>query len=190
MSDFGIEINPRLGERGISTGLAAAFRNRLTEQTIAVDVGASVTKADISRGGFTIPEIPLVPDRLGSFLDDRPIVSTKVVAQTIAPGTAVAVGTTIDIVLTATRDLPVAVIPNIHDSFATMTMAQLHERFAADTRVRDVLRTKATAEDLSTDDVAFLTAVLQEHDVPVGNAPGETVASAFTALQAAFTFQG
>jgi hypothetical protein len=185
MTDFGIEFEPR---RGLPT--LASFRNRPTEQTIAVDVGASVTKAEISRGGFTIPEIPLAPDRLGSFLDDRPIVSTKVVSQTIAPGTAVAVGTSVDIVLTATRDLPVAVIPGIHDAFATLTMAELHDRFAADTRVRDVIRTKATAADLTTDDVALLTTVLQQQNVPVGNAPGETVASAFTALQAAFTFQG
>ena len=188
MSDFGIEFNPRLG---ISTGLAAgAFRNRPTEQTIAVDVGASVTKADISRAGFNIPEIGVLEDRLGSFLDDRPVVATKVVSQSIAPGTAVALGTAIDVVLTATKDLPVAVIPGIHNAFATLTMAELHDRFVDDTRVRDVLRTRATADDLTTDDVALLTTVLGQQNVPVGNAPGETVGSAFTALQAAFTFQG
>jgi hypothetical protein len=185
MSDFGIEFNPRLG-----TPLTATFRPRPAEQTVAIDVGASVTKADISRGGFTIPEIPVVPDKLGSFLDARPIVSTKVVSQTIEPGTAVAIGTAVDIVLTATRDLPVAVIPGIHNAFATLTMAELHERFADNLQVRDVLRTKATPADLTNDDVALLTTVLQQQNVPIGNAPGETVGSAFTALQAAFTFQG
>jgi hypothetical protein len=185
VSDFGIEFEHRPALPALAT-----FRNRPAEQTIAVDVGASVTKADISRGGFTVPEIPLLPDRIGSFLDDRPIVSTKVVSQTIAPGTSVAVGTSVDIVLTATRDLPVAVIPGVHHAFATLTMAQLHDQFATDTRVRDVIRTKATAADLTTDDVALLTTVLEEQHVQVSNAPGETVAAAFTALQAAFTFQG
>jgi len=50
-------------------------------------------------------------------------VQTKVVTQTIAPGTSVAVGTTIDVVLTRTADLPVAVIPGIHVAFQTETMA-------------------------------------------------------------------
>jgi hypothetical protein len=187
---FGFEVTPRIAALNLNPGVAAsAFRTRLPEQTIPIDVGASVTKADNSRGGFTIPEIPLLPDRIGSFLDDRPVVSTKVVAQTIQPGTAVAVGTTVDIVLTSTRDLPVAVIPGIHQAFAGLTMAQLHDQFAADTRVRDVLRTRGSVADLTTDDVSLLTTVLAQQNVPVSNAPGETVSSAFTALQAAFTFQ-
>lgn len=188
MTDF-LDFTPR-GGKSLTAGLAAAaFRNRAAEQTIPVDVGASVTKAEISRGGFTIPEIPLIADKIGSFLDDRPVVSTKVVNQTIVPGTAVAVGTTVDIVLTATRDLPVAVIPGIHKNFAALTMANLHEQFSADTRVRDILRTRATVKDLTGDDIASLTAVLQAQQIPIGNAPDDSVASAFTALQAAFTFQ-
>ena len=190
MTEFGIE-NATL--RGLSAlrgaATAAAFRNRALEQTIAVDVGASATKAEISRGGFAVAEIGVLPERIGSFLTDRPIVQTKVVTQTIAPGTAVAAGTTIDVVLTVTRDLPVAVIPGIHEAFSGLTMAQLHDQFATDTRVRDILRTKTDVSDLNTDDIASLTTALQAQNIPVSNDPGQTVASAFTAIQAAFTFQ-
>lgn len=189
MSDF-IGIEGPAGRKPSTAALGATFRNRLTEQTIAVDVGASITQADISRGGFTLPEIAVIPENLGSFLDDRPVVSTKVVSQSITPGTAVAVGTAVDLILTPTRDLPVRVVPGIHHAFADLTMAQLHEQFATETRVRDILRTKATPSDLTGDDIASLTTVLQGQNVPIGTAPGETVAAAFTALQAAFTFQG
>ena len=187
MSEFGAFD---LGVRGIRSSLgAAAFKSRVSEQVIAVDVGASATKAEISRGGFTLPEIPIVAERIGSFIDNLPIVQTKVVSQTIAAGTAVAAGTAIDVVLTVTRNLPVDVIPGIHQAFNGLTMAQLHAQFADDTRVRDIVRTKSATE-LTTDDITALTTALQAQNVAVSNTPGQTVGSAFTALQAAFTFEG
>lgn len=188
MSDFGFEL-PLVG--GLKPALmGTAFRNRVDTQTIAVDVGASTTKAEISRGGFTIAEIPVKIEGITSFLDDRPVVATKVVTQSITPGTAVAIGTAIDLVITSTADLPVRVVPGIHKAFEADTMASLHEKFASDTRVRDILRTKSTPADLTGDDIASLTTALADQHVTVGTNVDETVASAFTALQAAFTFQG
>jgi hypothetical protein len=188
MSDFGFDIPRVEGMKSAFTG--AAFRNRVDKQTIAIDVGASSTKAEISRGGFTIAEIPVNLEGITSFLDDKPVVATKVVTQNIAPGTAVAIGTAIDLVITSTADLPVRVVPGIHHAFENLTMAQLHSRFADDTRVRDILRTKSTPADLTSDDISSLTAALADKNVVVGTGAGETVGSAFTAMQAAFTFQG
>jgi hypothetical protein len=168
---------------------ATAFRSRVSEQKIAVDVGASTTKAEISRGGFSIAEIPISPEVIGSFLDARPIVATKVVTQSIAPGTAVAVGTAIDLIITSTADLPVRVVPGIHQAFTNLTMAQVNDQFAADPRVKDILRVRSKPADLTTDDVAVLTSVLQSNNVPVSNEANQTVGAAFTAIQAAFTFQ-
>lgn len=178
----GISKSPLLG--------ATAFRNRVAEEKIAIDVGASVTKAEISRAGFSVAEIPISAELIGSFLDARPVVATKVVTQSIAPGTAVAVGTAIDLIITNTADLPVNVVPGIHHALAGLTMAQVNEQFASDARVRDILRGRSSAADLTSDDVAVLTSVLQSHNVPVSNDPNQTVGSAFTAIQAAFTFQG
>lgn len=168
---------------------AAAFRNRVSEQKVAIDVGASTTKAEISRGGFSIAEIPISAELIGSFLDARPIVATKVVTQGIAPGTAVAVGTAIDLIITATGNLPVRVVPGIHQAFTNLTMAQVNDTFATDPRVKDILRARSKAADLSNDDIAVLSTVLQANNVPVSNDPNQTVGAAFTAIQAAFTFQ-
>jgi hypothetical protein len=188
MSDFGFELP--LVTRIKPSLMGTSLRNRVDTQTIAIDVGASSTKAEISRGGFTIAEIPVNLEGITSYLDDKPVVATKVVTQNIAPGTAVAIGTSIDLVITSTADLPVRVVPGIHHAFESLTMAQLHAQFADDTRVRDILRTKATPADLDSDDIASLTAALADKQVTVGTGVGETVASAFTAMQAAFTFQG
>jgi len=191
MSDFGnINFGRPIGEFEEGVGAQfGTFRNRGTK-TIAVDVAASETKAEISRGGFTIPELTINPEIVGSFLDDLVLVSTKVVTQTIAPGTAVAVGTSIDVVLAETRNLPVAVIPGIHQQFADLTMAELHQNFTGVQAVRDLVRTKGSAADLNADDISVLTSALADQQINVSSTPGETAASAFTALQAAFTFQG
>ncbi len=188
MSDFSFESPV---ERGLKRAVAdPVFRNRPVEQTIAIDVGASTTRAEISRGGFTVAEIPVDVEGIATFLDARPVVTTKVVSQSIAPGTAVAIGTAIDMVITSTSDLPVRVVPGIHRAFGNLTMAQLYEQFAGEARVRDILRTRSTPAELTSDDIASLTTVLQSKNVQVGTGTGETVGSAFTALQAAFTFQG
>jgi hypothetical protein len=182
MSDFG-EFVPLRFESPFNLARAN------TERKVAIDVGASTTKAEITRGGFALPELSILPEIIGSFLDDRIIVRTKVVTQTIAPGTSVAVGTTIDVVLTQTNDLPIAVIPNIHTAFVGNTMAEVHSRFADKAVVRDILRTKGSAADLTADDRAALRTELEAERITIGNAPGQTVDDAFTALQAAFTFQ-
>lgn len=184
MSDFG-EFFPIRAEGLVNT----SFANRTAERLVPIDVGASTTKAEISRGGFALPELTVQPELIGSFLDDLTIVQTKVVTQTIAPGTSVAVGTSIDVVLTQTNDLPVAVIPGIHVAFEGDTMAQLHDRFAESAVVRDILRTKTSPAELTNDDRTALRGALEAEQVTVGSAPGETVDNAFTALQAAFTFQ-
>jgi hypothetical protein len=184
MSDTGGFIPFRL-----EAGFNAPFTARAAERTVPIDVGASTTKAEISRGGFALPELLVQPELIGSFLDELQIVQTKVVTQTIAPGTSVAVGTSIDVVLTQTADLPVAVIPNIHVAFQGDTMAQLHNRFADSAVVRDILRTKTSPAELTNDDRIALSGALAAQQVTVGSAPGQTVDNAFTALQAAFTFQ-
>ncbi len=117
------------------------------------------------------------------------VVQTKVVTQTIAAGTAVARGTAIDVVLAPTSNLPIDVIPGIHQAFSGLTMAQLHDQFANIAEVRDLVRTRTDPSQLTAGDLESLTTVLQNNNVQVGTGAGETAQSAFTAIQAAFTFQ-
>ena len=147
-----------------------------------LDVGASATKAEISRGGFTLPEIAVRPDRIECYLDDRPIVQTKVVTQTIAAGTAVAQGTAIDIVLTRTDDLPVAVIPGIHTAFTNFTMAAAARPSSPQMpAVRDLVRAKTDASQLTAAETATADDRAAANNVPIGVNQDETAAAAFTA---------
>lgn len=166
---------------------AAADLSRASS-TVFVDVAEEPTRAEVTRGGIPVGEIAVNPEIIGSFLDDLVVVQTKVVTQSITPGTAVARGTAIDISLANTRDLPVAVVPNVHVAFQDLTMAQLNDRFAGNAAVRDIVKRRTSAEDLTATERASLTQAFQAADVPIND--DNPVEAAFAGVKAAFTFQG
>ncbi len=185
MSEFSLfPIESALTKRRPPTA-AAAFERATT---VFVDVAETPTRAEVSRGGFAVGEIAVNNDLIASFLDDLVVVQTKVVTQTIVPGTAVARGTAVDVVLASTGNLPVRVIPGVHAQFAELTMSQLHAQFSDNSVVRDLVRRRTNPDDLTPTEQESLTAVMQANNVAID--ADNTVGSAFTALQAAFTFQG
>jgi hypothetical protein len=179
----GVTSSPSFAELAGAAPVAAARGS-----TVFVDVGEQATRAEVSRGGFALGEIAVNQDLLASFLDDLVIVQTKVVSQAVLAGTAVARGTAIDVVLANASDLPVRVIPGSHAAFETLTMAQLHGQFAESSPVRDLVRRRTSAEELTTAERETFTTAMQEADVPIDDL--NTVDSAFRSIQAAFTFLG
>jgi uncharacterized protein (DUF2384 family) len=178
--------------RGIETELSLSAEIGALRKTapIFVDVSQRPTKAEVSRGGFSVGEINVLPAVLEGVLANRPIVATKVVSQSIVAGTAVARGTAIDVVLTRTDDLPIAVIPGIHQAFASQTVGAVFARFQTDATVKDIIRRRTEPGELTADEQTRLTAVLNTNGVEIGTDATNNLTSAFTALQAAFTFQG
>jgi hypothetical protein len=195
MSGFFIQsnINPKVtlsasAAPRISIPTASASASAQRAQTVFVDVAQEPTRADISRGGFALGEVAVNPDLIASFLDDLQVVKTKVVSQSLVPGTAVARGTTIDVVIANPSTIPVHVIPDVHPAFQTLTMEQLNDQFAQNTAVRDIVRHTTSAADLTTAQRDTLTTALQQANVPID--AENTVDSAFAGIQAAFQFMG
>lgn len=177
------------------TDASAIIRGNLKEtaalaraSTVFVDVAEQSTVAQVSRGGLPLGEIAVNAELIGSFLDQRIVVQTKTVTQSIQPGTAVARGTAIDIVLADVRDLPVRVVPGVHRAFQNLTMAQLNDEFSTNAAVRDIVRRRTSADDLTATERDTLTTAFQAANVPI-NADGP-VEAAFVGVRAAFTFQG
>jgi hypothetical protein len=174
-----------------SAALAAAAAARpVTERTstVFVDVAEQATRAEISRGGFPLGEVAVRPDLITTFLEDLVIIRTKVVSQAVVPGTAVARGTAIDVIIANPSDIPVRVIPNGHVQFENNTMAQLHERFAGNATIRDIIRRRTSPEDMTAAERETLTTEIQQQDVLIDQQ--NTIDQAFTSIQAAFTFLG
>jgi hypothetical protein len=156
--------------------------------TVFVDVAQEATRAEVSRGGVPLGEIAVLPEAITSFLDALPIIQTKVVTQAIVAGTAVARGTAIDISLANTHDLPVAVVPGVHTAFADLTMAQLNDQWATNAPVRDIVKRRTSADDLTAAERTTLQNAFQAAHVTIDD--NNTVDAAFTGIKAAFTFQG
>lgn len=178
-------------ERAVAPGLRnLVASSRATAAPVFIDVSDRPTIAEVSRGGFSLGEIAMRPEILESVLDARPIVRAKVVSQSIVAGTAVARGTAIDIVITRTDDLPINVVPGIHQAFIDSTVSTVFNRFEGNAAVRDIIRRRTDAGQLTADEQTQLTTALTADGIQIGTESSNNLTSAFTALQAAFTFQG
>lgn len=176
-SDFGIKP---LAMRAAATTATPVF----------IDVSKQATTAEVTRGGFNLGEILVRPDVLDDVLTTRPVVRTKVVSQSIVAGTAVARGTAIDIVITRTDNLPLTIVPGIHQAFIDLTVGELFVQFEQNPVVRDIVKRRTDVTQLTAAEQTQLTTELGASGVELGEEATNNLTSAFTAIQAAFTFQG
>lgn len=186
MSNFELFTGPASGLKNVRSAAAA----RATATPVFVDVSEKATTAQVSRAGFNVGEILVRPDVLDGVLGTRPVVRTKVVSQSIVAGTAVARGTAIDIVITRTDDLPLTIIPGIHEAFTNLTVGALFGQFEQNAVVRDIVKRRTDPSQLTATEQTQLATALEGNGVQIGTDTSNDLTSAFTALQAAFTFQG
>src|SRR2546427_2528654 len=117
--------------------------------TVFVELGDAVQKAQIARDGVGVPQVRIDPDVLAGILAGRPRVVTKVVSQTVAPGTSVPRGTQVDIVLAEPFGLPAGVIRDIHVGLATRTVGNVFDTFIRNNAaVRNVIARHDSAATL------------------------------------------
>lgn len=188
MSDFQFVGGVRDASVRAATASAAAAAARAAP--VFIDVSEKATTAAVTRGGFNVGEIGIRPDVLDGILGTRPVVRTKVVSQSIQPGTAVARGTAIDIVITRTDDLPLTIIPGIHQAFANLTVGALYTQFEQNAVVRDIVKRRTDVGQLTAAEQTQLATALDASGVQLGNEATNDLGAAFAGLQAAFTFQG
>lgn len=181
----------RAEERAETSAAAAASRAAAAERerTVFVEIGEAVKSAQIVREGATVPILDLDLDIVEETLAGTTRVVNKVVSQSVSPGTSVPQGTAVDIILAPPRRLPIRIIRDAHVVLADRTMGEVFDSFVKDNpAVRRAVARNQTAETLTETDRAAITTALQSAEVPVSDEPGRSVESAFTALQAAFTF--
>ncbi|HEV8249655.1 MAG TPA: hypothetical protein VGQ15_06745 [Gaiellaceae bacterium] len=169
--------------------VAAAPMRAAPPPTVFVELGEAAQKAQIARDGVGVAPIPIDADALQNLIVGRPQVVTKVVSQSVAPGTAVPRGTSVDIVLAQPGVLPIDVIRDPHLSLSGRTLSNVYTSFVRDNpAVRNVLARNESAETLSDSDRGVIEAAFQAQEVPITSEPGQTIDHAFRSLQAAFTF--
>ena len=187
MSEF--FLPPNIARLAARRGLeSAASRPAERTSTVFVDVAEQATRAEISRAGFALGEIAVNRELIATFLEDLILIRTKVVSQSVVPGTAVARGTAIDVIIANPHEIPLRVIPNGHVQFENNTMGQLHERFAGNATLREIIRRRRRPEEMTAAERQTFTNEIQQQDVLIDEQ--NTIDQAFTSIQAAFTFLG
>jgi hypothetical protein len=157
--------------------------------TVFVELGAASQQANIARNGVQVPIVNLDPSALQVVLGQTTKVVAKVVTQSIQPGVSVAKGTTIDLVLAEPTSIKVSVLKNGFIPLADSTLDTVFKNVVRDNpQVQSVLARNLASTSLSTADQATLTGALSQAGTPIGTDPGHTIDSAFSTLQAAFTF--
>lgn len=168
---------------------AAVAAPRKTQETVFVELGESVQKAQIARDGVQVALVDINPLVLNEVIAGRPPVVTKVVSQSVAAGTSVPKGTAVDIVLAEPRKLPTRIIKDVHVGLEQRDIGQVFDTFLKDNvAVRGVIARNERPETLSSADQAVLVGAFEQAQVPITSQPGHTVNEAFNTLQAAFTF--
>lgn len=197
MSIFGRFITKQPIETSAAAGISAAapaaasapLVRQAAASTVFVELGEAAQKAQIARDGVGVPQVQIDPTTLQGILAGRPQLVTKVVSQSVPPGTPVPKGTAIDVVLAQPGLIPIDVIPDPHVSLKGRTLGNVFDTFIKDSPdVRNVLARNDSAATLSTADQGVIQNAFQAQDIPIGTQPGQTIDQAFKSLQAAFAF--
>lgn len=155
---------------------------------VYVDVGSRKIESQIERDGVPVGVLAVNQDVLNEAILARPILQVKVVSQSIAPGTPVPVGTSIDLVMAAPGRLPVGVITGIHDHFKGLAIEDAYASLVANNPVVSRIVTHSAAGQLSTEDATAVKAIFANANAPVTDEPGSDINAAVATLSMLQTF--
>jgi hypothetical protein len=157
--------------------------------TVFVELGEAAQKAQIARDGVGVPQVKVNADVLSGIIVGRPEFVTKVVSQSVPPGTAVPKGTSIDIVLVQPGFLPTNVFTDTHTGLAGQPIGAVFENFLQNNpELRNVVARNDSPDTLSDADKSAIQAAFAAQNVPLSDTPGQTMEQGFKTLQAAFAF--
>jgi len=182
----GAKLSSSAARKGTAEALAAPPPR---SSTVFVEIRPQSVAAEVARAGILLPAVAIDAKIVDSILDRLPPVSTKVVSQSVQAGTAVPRGTAVDLVLARPGDLPGRIIPGIHETFKGRSIGDIGlQLIEAQPAVKEIVRRKASAADLTEAEKVTVTNALVQNGVAISEVPGQDLAAAFTGLQAGYLF--
>jgi hypothetical protein len=175
------------GEVFATHATAAAAAAAAGEQPVFIQLGASQARADIFRDDYAIPAFEIDPTVIDEIIVGPPVVN-KVVSQSIAPGTIVAKGTEITVVLAPPDTVPGRIIRDGHVALADLSMFEVYTTFVRDNpSVSAALSRSPNVAQMSTGDQAILTQAAEAGGIDLGDDPAHSVGAFATSLHLART---
>lgn len=174
----------------LDSSLAASFLASQPRE-VFIELGNSKKKANVVRDQIAVPAVEVDLDRFNDFVLQRPKIVNKVVSQSIAAGTVVSEGASIDLVMAPAKTVPGNIFTEGHLGLKDSLLADVYEQFVADNvDIKRLLAQRPDVADLTSEDVAFISAVAEEKGVPIETTPGSTPQDLFATWQIANTFVG
>jgi len=172
---------------GFLSGKSGAVSSK--ESVVYVEVGSKSIEPQIAREGVPLKPIPINPDVFDDFFGGTPIVTHKVVSQSVPPGTSVPQGTTVHIQLAVPGRIPVGVVQGVITQLAEQSIQDVYTTYIeGNTQMNRVLARTAESGVLSATDEAFVMQEFEERGITLSEEPGNDVGSALHTLQAVKTF--
>jgi|tagenome__1003787_1003787.scaffolds.fasta_scaffold20056983_2 hypothetical protein len=180
----------RAAGRGGATEAVDALRS--SQDVVYVDVGARRIESKVVRDGIPILAQKINEDVLRNVILSRPEVVFRIVSQSIAPGTAVPVGATIDVQVARPGTLPVGMVTGVHAAVADESVDDAFQRLVAHNppQVRRLVALSAEGP-LSAADAQAVRQIFNTADISVDdNVPGQDLTAAVETLRMLVTFGG
>jgi hypothetical protein len=131
-----------------SIGVTAAPK----EKVVVVDLSPEPAKAKVVREGYQVPRAKLDTQKTGFLLDGLVIVppqqTPRIVTQSIAPGSKVPQGTSVDVVLAGTDVIPFDIFEEVHEDLKGRHLAELLDTTLQNSQLRKTLLQYERAEDV------------------------------------------
>lgn len=165
-----------------------------TAETKLINLNPEPVKAKVVREGYTVPVAEVNPARKDFFIDNLQLVDIRteprVVSQTVPRGTKVLPGTSIDLVLARTSDIPLDIFELPHRDLRQRNVASVVEGLLADTGVREALLQFDTPDKLPVAQKAALTASFARNGITVNEDSADTgFEAAFNTARSALAFR-
>jgi hypothetical protein len=176
--------SPEFGTKGL------AARLRGTQDVVFVDVGARRIESRVTRDGVPISAHRIDPQVLRDIVIGEPVIAYRIVDQSVPAGAAVALGTSVDVVMTRGGSLPVGVVAGVHASLKATTIEQAFGRLVAGRPQARRLVARAAEGPLSDVDEQALRDLFQQAQVPIEDIPGRDLDAGLETLRVLTAFGG
>jgi hypothetical protein len=156
-----------------------------------VDISQKPAIAKIVRQGFNVPVAALntkqVEQFIGGLTPTKPQDVPRVLSQSIAPGTLVAVGAAVDLVLAPRTRIPFTVFQDLHAGFAGKNIADLEPLLSP--QIKQTLLNHETTTTVPPAELLVLTTELKNKlNVTVNSNDPKEVENAFQTARNAIAF--
>ncbi len=191
--DFDLPIfrsasNVRISNPATAAAAISGFRPTTSSLPVFVDVGSRKIESQIERDGVPIGVLPVDAAILAEAILVRPILQVKVVSQSVAAGTPVPIGTTVDLVMAPPGNLPVGVISGVHDKFKKVKISDAYAALVGTNPLVNRIVTHASEGQLSAEDANAVREIFANAQAEVTDEPGSDLNAAVATLSMLKTF--